>query len=52
MRTDHEAPKHDDEISVKGEKSQSSSVSSKASSHMKEKLRAALLAKKKVELAK
>lgn len=52
MRMDYEAPKHDDEISVKSEKSQGSSVSSKASSHKKEKLRAALLAKKKVELAK
>ena len=52
MRTDYEAPKHDDEISVKSEKSQGSSVSPKASSRKKEKLRAALLAKKKVELAK
>ena len=30
IRTDHGAPKHDDEISVKSENSQGSSVSSKA----------------------
>lgn len=52
MRTEHEAHKQDDEMSVKSERSQSSSVSSKASSRKKEKLGAPLLAKKKVELAK
>lgn len=52
MRMEHEAHKQDDEMSVKSGRSQSSSVSSKASSRKKEKLRAALLAKKKVELAK
>ncbi|KAL9978010.1 hypothetical protein ACROYT_G015484 [Oculina patagonica] len=49
---EHKAYKQDDEMFVKSETSQSSCVSSKASSRKKEKLRAATLAKKKVELAK
>ena len=50
MKSEHETHKCDDGISVSG-KSRQSSTSSKTSSSRKEKLRAALLAKKKLELA-
>ncbi|PFX25687.1 hypothetical protein AWC38_SpisGene9681 [Stylophora pistillata] len=53
MQSDRETQKHEDEISIKSGKTHRSSVSSKASSSSrKEKLREALLAKKKLELAK
>ena len=53
MHSDRETQRHEDEISIKRGKTHRSSVSSKASSSSrKEKLRTALLAKKKLELAK
>jgi len=51
MKTDQETHGCDDGISVRTGKSRQSSTSSKTSSSRKEKLRAALLAKKKLELA-
>ena len=51
MKADQATPQRDDEISVSG-KAHHSTTSSKTSSSRKEKLQAALLAKKKLELAK
>ncbi|PFX12233.1 hypothetical protein AWC38_SpisGene23847 [Stylophora pistillata] len=53
MQSDRETQKHEDEISIKTGKTHRSSVSSKASSSSrKERLRTALLAEKKLQLAK